>query len=174
MTLPKKNLVWTILFTIIVYGCGYHFSPGGEHIDRNIRTVFVEKFDNYTTEANLENYVQSAFINEVRQGSRFELAGSKKEADAIVSGKIMRSSVSHLSYSSLDVSKEDRVTVVMAITFKETGTGKIIWNNNAFSGKEAFLVAGEPSRTNTNRKNALIKLVKDMAERAYRSILSGF
>ena len=174
MPLPLKHLLLAVLFTIVVYGCGYHFSPGGEHIDQNIRTVFVEKFDNYTSEVNLENYVQSAFINEVRQGGRFEIAGSKKEADAIVSGKITRLNVSHLSYSSVDVAKEDRVNVVMAITFKETGTGQIIWNNNAFTGKEAFVVAGDPSKTNTNRKNALIKLVKDMAERAYRSIMSGF
>lgn len=174
MPLPLKHLLLAVLFTIVVYGCGYHFSPGGEHIDQNIRTVFVEKFGNSTSEANLENYVQSAFINEIRQGSRFDLAESREKADAVISGKILRSDVSHLSYSRVDVAKEDRVTVTMKVTFKETGTGKIIWNNNALTDKEAFLVADDPSKTNTNRKNALIKLVKDMAERAYRSIMSGF
>ncbi len=175
MNPAKKHLALMLfLLAAVVYGCGYHFSPGGENIDKSIQTVFVEKFGNFTSEANLENYVQSAFINEVRQGSRFKLAESREKADAIVSGKILQSDVSHLSYTSLDVAKEDRVTVTMEVTFKETRTGQIIWNNNALTGKEAFLVAAAPSRTETNRKNALIKLVKDMSERAYRGIMSGF
>ena len=174
MTFPQKHLVWTILLTIIVCGCGYRFSPGGEHINQTIQRVFVEKFDNYTSEADLENYVQSAFINEIRQGGRFDMAGSKEGADAVVSGKILRSDVSHLSYTDVDVAKENRVTVTMEITFKELRTGQIIWNNNALTEREAFIVAGDPGRTEANRKNALIKLVKDMAERAHRSIMSGF
>jgi hypothetical protein len=167
---------WIPLFLLafVICGCGYHFSPGGEHIDKGIQRVFVEKFVNQTSEANLENYVQSAFINEVRMGSRFELAGSREKTDAILSGKILRSDVSHLSYSNVDVATENRVTVTMEIAFKARGSGEIIWNNNAVTGNESFMVSTDPNRTETNRKNALIKLVGDMAERAYRSIMSGF
>lgn len=174
MNLSSTHPVVALLLTVMICSCGYHFSPGGEHIDAGIQRVFVEKFGNRTSEANLENYVQSAFINEIRMGSRFRLAPARDHADAVLSGTILRSDISHLSYSSVDVATENRVTVTMEIAFKARGTGEVIWSNNAVTGSEAFLVTADPGRTETHRKNALIKLVGDMAERAYRSIMSGF
>lgn len=173
-----RNRTWIVCAAIIIaltgFSCGYHFSSGGEHIDSSIQTVFVEKFQNRTSESNLENYVQNAFVNEFRRGSRFDLADSKERADAIITGSIKRASLSHLSYTSSDVAKENRVNLTMAVTFKTNKSNNIIWNNDNLTGNEAFLVDFDPSRTDANKEKALRKLVVDMAERAYRSIMSGF
>jgi len=163
-----------LLLPLLSLGCGYHFSAGGEHIDQSIQTVFVENFSNRTGEANLENYVRNAFINEFRKGSRFDLANSKETADAFLTGSVNRSTVSHLSYSKTDVAREDRVNVTIEVALKETKNNEIIWINRNFTGEEAFIVDTDPSRTETNRKKALKKLAIDMAEKAYRSIMSGF
>jgi hypothetical protein len=163
-----------LLLPLVSLACGYHFSPGGEHIDKNIRTVFVENFKNQTSEENIENYIRNALINEFRKRSRFDLADNKKTSDAYISGSVNRSAISHLSYTSTDVAKEDEVNLILKIAFKKTGNNEIIWTDSNFKGKEAFLVNSDPNRTERNRKNALKKLVDDMAERAYRNIMSGF
>lgn len=174
-SVEKKWLIFVIILLPLFYcGCGYHFSPGGEHIDKNIRTVFVENFKNQTSEASIENYIRNAIINAFRKRSRFDLADSKKTSDAYISGSVNRSDISHLSYTSTDVAKEDKVNLVLKITFKKTGNNEIIWTNSNFTGEEAFLVNSDPNRTERNRKNALKKLADDMAERAYRNIMSGF
>ena len=170
----KWSFFILLLLPLLSLGCGYHFSAGGEHIDQGIQTVFFENFSNRTGEANLENYVRNAFINEFRKGSRFDLANSKKTADAFLTGSVNRSTVSHLSYSKADVAREDRVNVTIEVAFKETKNNEIIWINRNFTGKEAFIVDADPSRTETNRKKALRKLAVDMAEKAYRSMMSGF
>jgi len=170
----KWFIVVILVLPMFFCGCGYNFSPGGEHIDKNIRTVFVENFKNQTSEANIENYIRNALINEFRKRSRFDLADSKKTSDAYISGSVNRSNISHLSYTNTDVAKEDEVNLIAEIVFKKTGNNEIIWANSNFTGKEAFLVNSDPNRTERNRKNALKKLADDMAERAYRNIMSGF
>ncbi len=174
MNSKKWPIIIALLFPVLCFGCGYHFSAGGEHIDQGIQTVFVENFFNRTGEANLENYVRNAFINEFRKGSRFDLANSKETADAFLNGSVNRSTVSHLSYRITDVAKEDRVNVTIEVALKETKNNEIIWINRNFTGEEAFIVDADPSRTETNRKKALRKLAIDMAEKAYRSMMSGF
>ena len=174
MNSKKWPIIIALLIPVICLGCGYHFSPGGENIDQSLQTVFVENFSNRTSEANLENYLRNAFINEFRKGSRFDLANSKETADAFLTGSVNMSSVSHLSYSKTDVAREDRVNMTIEVALKETKNNEIIWINRNFTGKEAFIVDTDPSRTETNRKKAIKKLAIDMAEKAYRSIMSGF
>jgi len=173
----KKILLIVVLLIPSLYliGCGYHFSPGGEHIDRAIQDVFVDNFDNRTTEANIENYVRNSFISQMSRGSRFEVVAGKKECDAFLSGSINRIDTSHVSYSSTDVAQENRVTITMSLTFDEVKTGKVIWASENFTGNDVYTVDSlDTSKTERYRKAAIRNLSDDMAEKAYRSIMSGF
>jgi len=172
----QRTWLWIVTFLYITggVGCGYHFSPGGEHIDSAVKTVYVAAFVNQTDEANLGNYMRSAFINQFRKGSRFTLASHMQKADALLTGTVRRSSVSHVAYTATDVAKENKAYLTIDITFKKTADNEIIWSNRNFSGNEAYTVETDPNATETNRKNALRKLADDMAARAYRNIMSGF
>lgn len=171
----KKLLIFVLLIpSLFALGCGYHFSGGGEHIDRAIQDVFVDNFDNRTTEANIENYIRNSFIDQMRRGARFKIVSSKKLSDAVLTGSINRIATSHVSYAATDVAKEDRVTITMKLTFEEIKTGKVIWASENFTGKEEYTVSSSTSATETERKAAIRKLSDDMAEKAYRSIMSGF
>jgi len=171
----KKLLIFVLLIpSLLALGCGYHFSGGGEHIDRAIKDVFVDNFDNLTTEANIENYIRNSFIDQMRRGTRFKIVSSRKLSDAVLTGSIDRIDTSHVSYTATDVAKEDCVTITMKLTFEEIKTGKVIWASENFTGKEEYTVSSATSTTETNRKAAIKKLSDDMAEKAYRSIMSGF
>ncbi len=177
MMRSKACLLFSVLLisVFLVPSCGYRFSPGGEHIDKSIRTVYVETFANKTTEANVENSFRNAFIDQFRKSSRFKIAERLDDADAVVKGSINNISSGHLSYATTDVAKEDRVTAVMDILFEERESRKIIWSNQAFSWYGDYAVSStNPSLTDTNKKNALDKLANDLADRAYRLMMSGF
>ncbi|MBN2568402.1 MAG: hypothetical protein JXB42_03110 [Deltaproteobacteria bacterium] len=172
----KKILLFFVLMIplLLFIGCGYHFSPGGEHIDRAIRDVFVDNFENSTTEANIENYVRNSFIDQISRGSRFKIAAGKQLCDAVLSGIVTRIYTSHVSYASTDVAKEDRVTMIMKISFEEIKTGNVIWASESFTGQEVYTVSSNTTTTERNKKAAIRKLSDEMAEKAYRSIMSGF
>jgi hypothetical protein len=162
-----------LFLVLLLAGCGYRFTGGGESIHPSIRTVFVDVFTNRTGEAYADSIFRTAFISRFVQDGRFKLAGSRAEADAICRGTIKMLQVSPLSYKAGNLSAEDRLTIIMEISFEERESGRRIWWDGAFTGMGDYPVT-TVGATETSRKNALTKLADDTAERAYRLIMSGF
>jgi len=159
---------------LLITGCGYSFTPTGEHIATRIKTVFVDTFSNRTSEAYVENYLRQAFIDEFIKGRRFKLVGKPEMADAVLKGSIKSLTISHLSYDINNIAVEERVTMTMEIIFEEQDTHEIIWSNKDISGMEDYQITTDQLTTENSRKNAIIKLSNDAAEKVYRLIMSDF
>ena len=56
----------------------------------------------------------------------------------------------------------------------ERPDGTQLWSRNGLSGYEAYDVASDRTRTELNRKSAVEKLSKRMAELIYKSITDDF
>jgi hypothetical protein len=166
----------TLLFCVFltVSACGYRFIPEGESINKNIRKIYVDIFTNKTSEANIENTFRSAFIDQIIQGRRFKLAGSPDEADAILKGSIESLIAAPLSYQATNLAAEDRMSTVLSLTLVAQDPKKILWANSGFSGFQDYTMNNDLTIAQTNKKNALIKLANDTAERAYRLMMSDF
>ena len=163
------------LLFLICAGCGYRFSPGGENLPPEIRTVFVEIFANKTSEANFENQVRAAFVDQIIRGTRFKLADSKETADAVLRGSIEGLSSSPLSYRATNLAAEERLTALLNITLEDRNSGKAVWTGSGLAGTADYTVdPANPTVTQTNRRNNLNKLANDTAEKAYRLMMSGF
>ncbi len=168
---------WIVIYGVLLLSClscGYHFSQGGENIDTDIRTVFIGPFSNTTGEANVENYIRNAFFSRFRKGGRFTPVADRTRADVVLSGEILSIITSHVSYSSNKMAREDRVAMKLKVAFTRTANGGVIWINKGLSGREAYMVEVDTGKTARNRENAIRKLSVDLADRAYRNILSGF
>jgi len=164
-----------VLLLLLCAGCGYRFSPGGENIPPEIRTVFVEIFANKTSEANFENYIRSAFVDQFVRSSRFKLADARETADAVLRGSIEGLSSFPLSYRATNLAAEERLTVTMNVVFEDRLSGKAVWTGSSVQGTGDYTVdAANPTVTQTNRRNALTKLASDAAEKTYRLMMSGF
>jgi hypothetical protein len=170
----KRKWIIYVLLLLPCLGCGYHFSPGGENIDAGIREVFIGEFSNSTSEANVENYIKNAFFSRFRRGNRFTPVADKDQAEAVLTGRIRSITTAHLAYSSRDMAKEDRVSMILEVVFKRTDNGSVIWTNKSLSGGEAYKVEVDTGMTARNKGKAIRKLSVDMADKAYRNILSGF
>jgi hypothetical protein len=154
-------------------GCGYRISSGGEYIDKNIQSVFVDNLTNGTSEANIENIFRSAFIDQFIRGGRLKLADSRETADCVFKGRINALLTSPLSYNRDNLAAEERITVTMELVLEENGAGKTIWSNKGFLVTQDYTFTGIIEREK-NRNAALIKLSNDSAEKAYRLMMSGF
>ncbi|MFH1079115.1 MAG: LptE family protein [Pseudomonadota bacterium] len=169
-----KLVVFLCCFFVLVAACGYRFIPDGEAIDKNIQKIFVDVFINKTSEANIENTLRAAFIDQVILGRRFKLAGSPGEADAIFKGSIESLNAAPLSYQATNLAAEDRITIVLSLTLEAQNPKMVLWANSSFSGTQDYSLGNNLSIAQANKKNALIKLCNDTAERAYRLMMSGF
>ncbi|MDD5475817.1 MAG: LPS assembly lipoprotein LptE [Syntrophales bacterium] len=168
-----KKLFILVLCLLMPASCGYHFAGSGDNIDPSVREVYVAPFNNSTSEALIENYVRNDFIDQFRRSGRFAIAGSAETCDALVSGTVIDIRSSRATYTVADSAIEDRIYMRMDVIFKERGGG-ILWSQSNFSGYETYLVSDDPGITERNRTAALRKLSNDLAERAYRSMMSGF
>ena len=174
----RRQCLVLLFFTMIavtIAGCGYRFSPGGEWIDSGIRTVFIDNLVNSTSEPYVEIYLRSGFEDEFRKSSRFRLANSRETADAILKGTLSALSTSYVAYDRYDKATESRAIMVLNLAFEESKTGKKLWSVANFTGNESYRVdQANPNATSTNKQAALQKLSGDMAEKAYRNLMSGF
>jgi outer membrane lipopolysaccharide assembly protein LptE/RlpB len=167
------SIILALILILPVSGCGYRFAPAGERMGREIKTVYIDTFRNHTSEAQVENYLRNAFINQFIRGNRFTSAYGKATSDAVLSGKIRGLSTSHVSYEQNDTAREDTVSLSFDVEFRDS-EGTILWAKKSLSGREAYRIDDNPIITERNRKEALIKLSRDMAEKTYRDIMSGF
>ncbi|MGE5855716.1 MAG: hypothetical protein ACM34C_04050, partial [Syntrophaceae bacterium] len=74
-------LLFFMLISVTIAGCGYRFSPGGEWIDKSLQTVFVDNIANTTSEPFVEIYLRNGLEDQFRKSSRFRLTASKDAAD---------------------------------------------------------------------------------------------
>lgn len=168
-------LLFFAMIAVTISGCGYRFSPGGEWIDSGIRTVFIDNLVNSTSEPYVEIYLRSGFEDQFRKSSRFRLANSRETADAVLKGTLSALSTSYVAYDRYDKATESRAIMVLNLAFEERKTGKKLWSVANFTGNESYRVdQANPNATSTNKQAALQKLSGDMAEKAYRNLMSGF
>jgi Lipopolysaccharide-assembly len=166
-----------LLFSLIVAvaGCGYRFSPGGDWIDSRLQTVFVDNIANTTSEPFVEIYLRNAFEDQFRKSSRFRLSNSKDTADLILQGTITALTVPPVAYDKYDKAQEGRAVLTVDLLFDERQNKKKIWSVSNFSGNETFRIdQANPNATSVSKTAALQKLSNDMAEKAFRNLMSGF
>ena len=164
-----------LCLAVTLCGCGYRFSPGGEWLDSGIRTVFIDNVVNSTSEPLVEVYVRGGFEDQFRKSPRFRLADSREAADAVLKGTITSLSAAPVAFDRYDKASESRAVMVLNLSFEERRTGKTLWSVANFSGNESYRIdQANPNATATSRQAALQKLSSDMAEKAYRNLMSGF
>lgn len=168
-------LLFFAMIAVTIAGCGYRFSPGGDWLDSGIKTIFVDNLVNSTAEPYVEIYLRNGFEDQFRKSSRFRLANSSETADAVLKGTITALSTSYVAYDRYDKATESRASMVVNLTFEERGTKKKLWSVSNFTGNESYRVdQSNPNTTSINKQAALTKLSNDMAEKAYRNLMSGF
>ncbi len=161
--------------TILVGGCGYRFSQGGEHIPEDVRRVYVDNFTNETSEAYVENYIRNGFIDQFRRSNRFRITDGKESADAVLTGRIKNIRMTPLASDQFDKATVTRVWMVVGVQFQNRESGKVIYDNPNLTGDQAYSVdPSDTNRTSMNKSAALQKLSVDLAEKGYGLILSGF
>ncbi len=173
----KRMMIFvSVLFLVLlIAGCGYHFTPTGENIGRDVKNVYVGVFTNNTAEPNIEMVFRNAFIDQFIKGRRFKTVNSEEAADAVIKGEIKNLVVSPLAYRGDNIAIEKRLAVTMAVTLKARSTNKIIWGDDNFSQTGDYAVSGMDATIGERvQKNALVKLANDAAERAYRMMISDF
>ena len=171
----RLMLLFLMVIPLALVNCGYRFSQGGEHIDPDIRRVYVDAFTNDTSEAYVENYVRNGFIEQFRRSNRFKITDGKETADAVLTGSVKNIRATPLASDRFDKATVNRVWMIIGIQFQDRQSGKVVYVNPNVAGEQAYSVdSTDTNRTSINKSAALQKLSFDLAEKGYGLLLSGF
>lgn len=150
-------------------GCGWHFAERTDAIPKNLTTVAIPLWENETSEPGLATIFTNAAVKE------FSTKGWLKpvrmeSADTILEGRIELVNIQPLSFSSVAIELENRVTVTASVTLRRKDDLSILWSSSRLVGTEEYDSTPDFNVNLRNREQALRKLATDMAGNVHDDI----
>lgn len=169
--LTYKYRLTACIIILVLTGCGYHFSGGGQLPD-NVTRVCVQVFENKTSETGLENALANDIIYYFTRFENISLV-DKEIAQASLTGVIMSTSTSSVAHKTSDVTTDRRIRIVVDVKLTASN-GDVLWKSGPTSGDETYQVAPTNTQTEENKKIALAKISRRLAERFYYLMTENF
>ncbi len=168
-----KKIHWLAwLLWIPLLSCGYRFVGGGM-LPAGVDAVFINIFENRTTEVGLENVITNSFINEITRNDKDAYTSRRDRADAILNGVVRNMRVDNISRKGSQTAVQRRVTLAVDVTLTDPD-GVVIWSVVGAAEDEEYDVEGDKASTDRNLKAALEALSGVLAENVYAQMTDDF
>jgi len=170
---PGKIIGIMMLAVFTIAACGYRFSGGGE-LPGEVKRVFITIFINRTSELGVENVLAAQLTDEfISLGPKGVLVSERQTADAELSGVISSVVINTVTLRTQLSSAERRVRITVAASL--TGTnGKVLWRANALSASQPYRVEADKLTTDVNKRAAINRAARLLAETMYNRMTSDF
>lgn len=166
-----RNICFMVVFFLTLATCGYRFSGGGD-LPGGVKRVSVGIFENKSAETGVEGIISNDILYEfTRNGKAFTY---RSEADsAVLSGNVLSVTTRSISRQSVHNTQEQRVTVILSLRMTNP-EGVVLWQAPRISEKEEFEVAEDKGTTEQNKRAAIAKLSRRLAEKVYYQMTENF
>ena len=130
----------------LTLGCNYGFQGGGG-FPASVRTIFIEPFENQTTQFELQDRIYQELLQELPDAFGVRPAG-REVADAIVRGRIVRyddvaQNVRAGSNERAPQVLEHQVQITVAVEIIDVQRNVIIWESSGVTGRGSYLLASQ-------------------------------
>ncbi len=166
-----KTVFVLLMAGLSACACGYRFAGSGT-LPGQMKTVFVEVFENRTAETGIENIfsadIRYEFIRNRMEGS------DAKSADGVLSGVIKSLWVQTISRRTEYTSQERRVTATLDLRLKDR-SGKLVWRAENLSVSEAYtVISADKTADDSNKREAIVRVSKRLAENIFYRLTEDF
>ena len=154
---------------LLVAGCGYTASPA--MLPTHLKTIAIPQFENDTGEYTLEQIVTDAVIQRFVADNHLRVV-DERSANCVVKGRITQYRNAVFGISNSDLAQEYRVTIGVAIVFKDQVKNREIWSDEIIKTANYYVqpVPGQDAKTELDgRKEAIQKLADEILSRSIES-----
>ena len=135
-----------LVLLALITGCGYTTKS---LISRNINSIFIPIFGNYTFRSGLEFDLTTALKDEIMSKTKLRIV-RKDNADTILTGKIVTVTEGVITSNARDNIIENQVTISVNIALMDRRTGRELISMDGLSNKAEYIVTrGENINTAT-------------------------
>ena len=168
------TVLLVLLAAFALTACGYRFSGSG-NFPAGVQRIFITIFENKTSEIGVENVLADAVTAEfTTRANAAAVAGSRRNADAVLTGSITSVQISSISRITETVTDDARVviTVVAQLTSSD---GKEIWTSGEVIATDTYAVfQTDKERSDANKTAALARAAERVSEKIYNKLVEDF
>jgi hypothetical protein len=175
MKLIRLSLI-LILF-LLVSGFTECYKPvTNSGLPSHIKTVAVPafQFEARGMRYKVESRFTAAVTREIiRRGNGLKVQGSREGADAVLEGTIRDFSFSGVLLDSEGRARVYEVTIVTAVTIRDTRDNKILYDNQNFIFRDSFEFSQDPRSFFNEEDPAVERMARAFAEAAVSAFING-
>jgi len=154
----------------LTLGCGYTASPAV--LPPHLHTIAIPVFENTTSEYTLEQDITNAIVAEFVSDNHLRIV-DEKSADCVVHGRVTQYRNAIFGISNTDLAQEYRVTIGVAVVFKDQVKNREIWRDDDLIRTANYYVQpgpGHEAKTELDgRKEAIKKIADEVLSRSVQS-----
>jgi hypothetical protein len=170
---------YIFLITIVFVGSGFTdcYKPlTSSGLPKNIRTVAVPafQFDPQGMRFRVESRFTDAVMREImRRGNGLKVQSTLVGADAVLEGTIKDFSFTGVLLDSEGRARVYEVTIVTAVTIRDLGEKKILYDNQNFVFRDSFEFTSDPRSFFNEEDPAVERMARAFAESAVSTFVNG-
>lgn len=174
LLLVERMRTLLILLIALLVGCGYH-TPNNSDIwvGGDARILYLQLFDNQTSEPYLENFLTDALVAELARSRLVELTEDRERADVRLVGEIISFTSNALAYGASDQITDYRATLKVSARLLNTRGDEVLWQR-IMQRSEDYLGANNKTLQLEGERLAAREAAKRLAEDIYSSLLNNF
>jgi len=179
-----RVLIWAIVLTLFLAGCGYHFRADGEPVGIRLESVAIPLFTSTSSEIGFEADFTRVIRDEFISHARVPLV-PEETAENVIVGRIHDVRTDALTFDSRDFTVSGEVTtyevtrsrnlkVTLDVRLVDKRQGKVIWQDRNMTESVSFAVDADPFVTRYSQKLALERIARRVAKKIYLKTMERF
>ncbi len=154
-------------------GCGYSLVGKGKFLPPDIKSVYIEPFENKTRREELSKIVTRYITEELIARKALKVVSDKEKADSVLIGTIKKLDVIPQIFDEEGRATEYQVVITLSLLLKRP-ENSVIWESPSYIYRENYELDLDPETYIDREKIALQTAAQGLAKSVITDILEGF
>ncbi|MGD0617596.1 MAG: LptE family protein [Bryobacteraceae bacterium] len=168
-----RTLLASAVFAVLP-ACGYHVSGKGDLLPKNIHTVYVPAFTNYTSHYRLTDAIPDAISRELVARTRYQVVRHEEDADAVLKGAV----TNFTSFAILNDQATGRATALQVSARIQVSLydrqGKVLYSRPLWDFRQRYELSTNAQTYFDEGGAAELRMSDDVAREVVSGILENF
>ncbi len=155
-------------------GCGYHTAGKASRLPDSVHTIAVPTFVNKTQTYRIEARLTEAVVREFNSRTKYRIASSPEDADAVLRGTVVSTQIEPLTYDSrTGRASSGVVTVRMSVSLTDN-KGNVLYRNPNYLFRDQYQISRQLSSFFEEEDPAFERMSADFARTLVSNVLEAF
>src|SRR5690606_11824311 len=155
---------WLVAGLLLLAACNYGFQGGGG-FPSDVRTLYIEPFENDTGDAELESQVFSKILERLPRALGVR-PGARETADAILTGRITRYSDVTQDIPADPTNIQNEVQIGISVRIVDVRENLILWESSSLVGRAVYRPSAPGETDRAARERAIEHLIQQIVDGA--------